>query len=117
MIDLSSKYRNFDPSGKFKPADNTNGWIRIYKNGPFLVFSAALSVKTNFGAWTDYKICDLPYNAYGTQYGTAISDTGKVVPLKIAGGTKSLYITSRNDLLTSSPNEWIWCNINILCKE
>ena len=116
--DVSSKYTNFDPSGKFNALDNkSTGWIRMYKNGRLLVFTAALEIKTNFGAWTDYKICDLPYTANGTQYGTAISDNGKVVPLKITANTKTLYISSRNSLLTSSQKEWIWCNITILCTE
>jgi len=110
---MSSNYSNLNTS-KFSTPDNTTGWIRMSKHGKFVRFSAALEIATNFGQWTDYKICDIAYTAYNTQYGIAVSDTGKTIPLKISNGEKGIYAMSRGDTAIKT-GEWIWCDFMILC--
>lgn len=84
------------------------------KNAKKLKFNAALKIATNFGANTNYKICDIPDVAYGTQYGFAVSqDTGKALIIYVMSGESTLYVQSKG--ATVSTGDWLWCNIDILC--
>lgn len=114
--DISSQYSNFDPSGKFNTPDNTNGWIRMLKNGKRLNFTAALGIKTNFGKNTNYRICTLPFTVPGTQYGFAVSqDTGTVLILHADANTNILYVQTKG--VAPSTGDWLWMNIDLICNE
>lgn len=114
--DVSSQYSGFDPSGKFTTPDDTKGWIRMIKYGKLLDFTAALEIETNFGKDTVYRICTLPYKAYRTQYGFAVSqDTGTVLILYVQAGSNLLYVQTKG--LAYSTGDWLWMNIKIICSE
>ena len=114
--DISSQYSGFDPGNKFTTPDNTKGWIRMIKYGKLLDFTAALEIETNFGRYTNYRICTLPYKAFRTQYGFAVSQmTGTVLIVYIEAGSNLLYVQTKE--LGYSTGDWLWMNIKIICSE
>ena len=114
--DVSSQYSGFDPGNKFTTPDDTKGWIRMIKYGKLLDFTAALEIETNFGKNTNYRICTLPYKAFRTQYGFAVSqDTGTVLILYVQAGSNLLYVQTKG--LGYSTGDWLWMNIKIICSE
>lgn len=109
-------YTGYDPSGKFEAIDNAYSWIRASRIGKFVHFDAGLTIKTNFGKNTKYRICALSgCTAYQTQYGYAISQlTGKVMLVKISAGENLIYIDSQSQ--TVGIGDRLTVHIHYVCK-